>query len=108
MIYEEREDARGPEDHEQAWRPAVRQEPLRRHWPGALVVEHLADAGLLLGRQLGVVDREVGAGRHALLHRGPGAQLLEPALEVLELLDVLALELPVDGPRIADHVGDRV
>ena len=39
---------------------------------------------------------------------GPRAELLEPALEVLELLDVLALDLPVHRPRIADHVGDRV
>src|SRR5260370_41241368 len=59
---------------------------LSRHRPGALVVEHLADAGLFLRRQLGVVDREVGARRHALLERRPPAQFLEPALEVLELL----------------------
>src|ERR1700754_2363949 len=63
----------------------LRRPALRGDGPGALVVEHLADAGLLLGRQLGVVDREVGADRHALLHRGPGTHLLEPALEVLEL-----------------------
>ena len=54
-------------------RPVARL-PLGRHRAGALVVEHLADAGLLLGRQLGVVDREVGADRHALLHRRPRAQ----------------------------------
>ena len=42
------------------------------------------------------------------LHRRALADLLEPALEVRELVDVLALRLPADRPRIADHVGDRV
>src|SRR5271168_493802 len=39
---------------------------------------------------------------------GPRAQLLEPSLEVFELFDVLPLALPIDGPGIADHVGDGV
>ena len=43
----------------------------------------------------------------AALHGRARAHLLEPALEVLELVDVLALRLPADGPGIADDVGDR-
>jgi hypothetical protein len=74
----------------------------------ALIVEQLADAGLLLGRQLGDVGGEVGADGHAFLNGWTLGDLLGPALDVLELLEVLALHLVVDGPRIADHVGDRV
>ena len=78
----------------------------------------VADDGLNLGEQpeqwLGnppqpaVVDAQVRADRHAALDARPRRQLLEPALEVGELLDVLALLLPADGPRVAGHVGDGV
>jgi len=34
--------------------------------------------------------------------RGPIADLRKLALEVLEFLDVLALALPADGPRVID------
>src|SRR5438067_1936082 len=44
----------------------------------------------------------------AALHRRPLADLLEPTLEIFELVDVLSLRLPIDGPGITDHVGDRV
>src|SRR6516162_4982761 len=48
------------------------------------------------------------AGVHAALNRRTIANLLEPALEIFELADVLPLGLGVDRPRIGDHVGDRV
>ena len=89
-------------------RRSSRRRLLRRHRDRALVVHDPADPRLLLGRKLRDVDRQIGAGRHAALHRRALADLLEPALEMLELVDVLALRLPVDRPRIADHVGDRV
>ena len=68
----------------------------------------LARRRLLLRRHRRWIPGQIRAHRHAPLHPRPGAELLEPALEVLELLDVLALRLPVHRPRIADHVGDRV
>src|SRR5437764_5253964 len=80
----------------------------RRHGNGALVVHDLADAGAILVAEARRIGRQVGAGRHAALHRRPLADLLKPALEVFELVDVLALRLPVDGPGIANHVGNRV
>src|SRR5262245_55431202 len=77
-----------------------------RHGQRTLIVEDLADALLLLGRQLAVVGRQVRPDGEAPLHAGPCADLVEPPLEVLELVDVLALCLPADGPGKADDVGD--
>src|SRR5215471_12056771 len=81
---------------------------LRRHRPSALVVENLRPPLALLGRQLGLVLRQVRTRRHPALHAWTRTKFLEPALEVLELLDVLTLRLPVHGPRIADHISDGV
>src|SRR5262249_49897304 len=47
-------------------------------------------------------------GLRAALDGRAVADLVEPAFEMLELVDVLALGLPVDCPRIANHIGDRV
>src|SRR5215470_3000706 len=78
------------------------------NWNGALVIEKLADARLLLGRQLGDVGGKVGTDGHALRYGGALGDRLGPALDVFEFLDVLALSLMVDGPRVGDHVGDGV
>src|SRR5215467_11711673 len=78
------------------------------NWNGALVIEKLADARLLLGRQLGDIGGKVGTDGHALRYGGALGDRLGPALDVLEFLDVLALSLMVDGPRVGDHVGDGV
>src|SRR5687767_4499572 len=86
-------------------RPAA---PSVRHRQGALIVKDLADPLLLLGRQRAPVGRELGADGEAALHGRPRADRLEPALEMLELIDLLPLRLPVDGPGIGDDVGDRV
>src|SRR5438477_9828928 len=80
----------------------------RRHGNGALVVHDLADPGAVLVGEARRIGRQVGPGRHAALHRRPLADLLEPALKVFELLDVLPLRLPIDRPGITDHVGDRI
>src|SRR5437868_2865612 len=80
----------------------------RRHGNGALVVHDLADPGAVLVGEARRIGRQVGPGRHAALHRRPLADLLEPALKVFELLDVLPLRPPIDRPGITDHVGDRV
>src|ERR1700722_2288322 len=69
--------------------------PLRRHRPRSLIIENLRPPLALLCRQLGLILRQLRAHRHAALHPGPRAKFLEPALEVLELLDVLTLRLPV-------------
>src|SRR5690348_597437 len=85
-----------------------RPQALRRDWDRALVVHDLADPSAILVGEARRIGRQLGAGRHAALHRRPLADLLEPAFEIFELVDVLALRLPIDGPRIADHVRDRV
>src|SRR5262249_53655060 len=81
---------------------------LRRDRDGALVVHALADRGALRIAEARRGGWQGGAAGHAALPRPARAQFVEPALEVLELVDVLALRLPVDRPRVADHVGDRV
>src|SRR5215470_1037040 len=75
---------------------------------GALVVEQLPDAGLLLRWQLGDISRQVATHGHAALDCRALADLLKPPLEVLELVDLLTLRFPVHGPGIGDHVGDRI
>jgi len=55
-----------------------------------------------------LIGGQIVADREAALHGRALADLLEPALEIFELLNVLALALPIDGPRIGDHVGYRV
>lgn len=62
-----------------------------------MVVEDLADARLFLFGELAVVGAKIGADRKTALDAGPCANLLEPSLEMLELVDVLTLCLPVDG-----------
>src|ERR1700733_700709 len=59
-----------------------------------------ADAALV---RIDLLDHGVGA-----LNRGPGADRFEPALEVREILDPLALALMRHDPGIARHVGDAV
>src|SRR5208337_397954 len=49
-----------------------------------------------------------GGDGEAALNGGTRAELVEPALEIFELPDVLTLRLPADRPGIGDHVGDRV
>src|SRR5262249_52677902 len=63
-----------------------------------------------LARLLGDARRRVDRLRQLVnLHgRGPRLDRLEPALEVGEVLELLALPLPRHDPRIARHVGDRV
>src|SRR6516164_6410135 len=74
-----------------------------RNWDGALVIEELADARLLLWRQLGDIGGEIGTDGHALHDGWALGDRLSPALDVLEFLDVLALSLVVDRPRVADQ-----
>src|SRR5579859_349583 len=81
---------------------------LRRHRPRTLVVEQLRPPVALLLGKLRRILGQVRTHRHAALHARPRTKLLEPAFEVLELLDVLALRLPVHRPRVADHIGNRV
>src|SRR5437667_8914866 len=76
--------------------------------PGALAIEQVSDALLFGCGQLGIVRREIAAYREPALDGGTAADLVEPALKMLELLDVLALALPVHRPGVADDVGDRV
>src|SRR5580704_16809756 len=83
-------------------------EGLRRGGDGALVVHDLANLRPLLVAQCGGIDAEIVAGLHPALDCGAVADLVEPAFELFELTDVLALGLGVDGPRIGNHVGDRV
>ena len=58
------------------------------------------------------VDARRGVDRLGLLvglhRRGPRPDRLEPALEVGEVLELLALPLVRHDPRIARHVGDRI
>src|SRR5262249_45730370 len=79
-----------------------------RHGNGALIVEYLANALLLLRRELARLGGEVRADGKTAPYGRPCADLLEPSLEVLELVNALALGLPVQGPGIADDVGDGV
>src|SRR5215813_9798489 len=64
-----------------------------RHRKRPLVVHDLADANAILIAKARRIGRQVGTGRHAALHRRPLADFIEPALEILELLDVLPLRL---------------
>src|SRR5438477_6563525 len=80
----------------------------RRDGDCPLVVHNLADPGAVLVGEARRIGRQVDPGRHAALHRRPLADLPEPTLEIFELVDVLSLRLPIDGPGITDHVGDRV
>src|SRR5262245_39876389 len=89
------------------WRDSSEQAALRSR-ARALVVEHLTQALRFLGRERAGVDVQVGSRAHPALQRRTCAQLFEPALEVTELVDVLALVLPPDRPRIRDHVGNGV
>src|SRR5258708_38828896 len=75
----------------------------RRDRAGALVVEQLAQPIALRFRHRGVVKAGAGGHRPAALHGRALAHLLEPALEVLELLDVLALRSPAGRPPAPDR-----
>src|SRR5436190_20152717 len=88
------------------WRPV--KSLLRRGGDGALVVHDLAHLRALRVGQCGGVDAQIVAGLHPALDRRAVADLVEPALEVFELADVLPLGLGIDGPRIGNHVCDRV
>src|SRR5690348_13829720 len=62
---------------------------LRWGGDGALVVHDLSHLRPLLVAQRGRVDAQVVAGLHAALDGGAVADFVEPALEMLELTDVL-------------------
>src|SRR4029453_17878748 len=74
----------------------------------ALVIEQAAQTFDLLRRELSEIDGEVGSDRHAALHRRACADLFEPALEIAELVDVLALLFPAARPRAGAHLRDRI
>src|SRR5262245_37802141 len=86
----------------------VRPKPSCRSGNRPLVIEDLANSRLLLLGELARVARQVLAHSHPALDRRPLADLVEPALEMLEIDDVLPLTLPVDRPWIGDNVGDRI
>jgi hypothetical protein len=62
---------------------------------------------LFLGETVKIFGGTGGDGEPAP-HCRTRAKLVEPALEVFELFDVLTLRLPADRPWIADHVRNRV
>src|SRR5947207_3757866 len=89
--------------------PSDRNQAAFRRGAGALVVEQLGAACLFFIRQaVRIFGRNAGGHREPTLHAGTVVQFVEPALELLEVVDVLALALPVHGPWEANHVGDRV
>ena len=65
-------------------------------------------AGAILVGEARRIGRQIGAGRHAALDRRPFADLVKPALDVGKVVDVDIAVLQQYGPRIANHVGDRV
>src|SRR5208337_5312397 len=72
----------------------------RRSRAGALVEKQLRAPLAFFGRQGLRVLRRTGGDGEAALDCGARAQLLEPALEVFELFDVLLLPLPVHRPWV--------
>lgn len=73
---------------------------------GTLIVEDLADAGLLLLRKRARIVVQLGARRHAALNAGTCPDVIDPALEVLEFVYVLALPLETGRPGIAGYIGN--
>ena len=73
-----------------------------------MVVEHFAQLVFLFLGELGDIEAEVAADGHAFFDALAFREFLEPALEVFELVDVLALGFPVDRPGVTDHVGNGV
>ena len=75
---------------------------------GPLVVEQLAQTLFFFLREFGKVLSPIAPCRHPFLYRRARGQLIEPALEVFELIDVLPLSFPMHGPGVTNHIGDRV
>src|SRR6266852_9322526 len=67
---------------------SARRPRLSRSRDRALVVHDLAHLRPLLGGQGAGIDAQIVAGLHAALDRRAAADFLEPALEILELVDV--------------------
>src|SRR5271154_6750963 len=78
------------------------------HGTGTLIVQKLRTPLDFLRGQRRDVDREIPAYIQTAPHGRTIAQLLEPALEVRELLNVLILRLPIHGPGIGNNICNRV
>src|SRR3984885_2394250 len=66
------------------------------------------DRAFFRGADAALAGIDLGRPLVGLYHRGPRLDGFEPALQIREVGQFLALALPRHDPRIARHVGNRV
>jgi hypothetical protein len=81
---------------------------LRRNRSGPLVVERLTEPLFFFRHEFGEVLSSIAPCCHPVLHGRACGDLLEPALAVWELVHVLPLRVPMHGPGVTNHIGNRV